>query len=256
MRRAIFAANCVRAGMRGAPQPFEGLGGFWEKISGPFELTLPAIPDGPMVVEMSYLKRYPTEAHTQALIGFVLSKVRSWTTADEIESFDIETYWHARDSTGLREKGTWDPQSRETAHHSLPYTLSVALVDGEVALRSSFTTERITDPALRPIMEKFTIRENDEFTANYRPPGMEVIGNPCYRVSIRKKTGEEFHEDVTFPKGHMKNPMTVEDINAKLDDACTGVIDDEHKEEIRTAWWNFEKAASVADVIGTLRNFK
>ena len=38
------------------------------------------------------------------------------------------------------------PTTRETADHSLPYCVAVALLDGEVGL-GQFTDERIADPA-------------------------------------------------------------------------------------------------------------
>jgi 2-methylcitrate dehydratase len=252
LRTAIFSANLAEAGLKATPRPYEGIGGVFDKVSGPFELTLPAMPGGPMVVETSYLKRFPTELHSQALLGFVLEKVRPWVAADELESFDVETYWHAIDSLARRDKGAWDPQTREGADHSLPYLLSVALVDGELSYHSSFTQERFSDPALRPLMERFSFVENEKLTENYRPPGMEIIGNPCYRVHIKKKNGEELREDVTFPKGHYNNPMTIDDINAKFADAAQGIIDADTRNAISTAWWNFDKAESLTDLIRPL----
>jgi 2-methylcitrate dehydratase len=257
LRTAIFAVNLAKAGLAATPDPYAGIGGVFEKVSGgPFELTLPAMPGGPMVIETSYLKRYPTEAHSQALIGFVLDRVRPWTTADELESFEIETYWHAVDSLGRRDKGVWDPQTRERADHSLPYLLGRALVDGALSFRSSFTEDRVADPALRRIMDKISIREDEAITADYRKPGMEIIGNPRYRVRLRKTSGEELDEDVTFPKGHYYNPMTVDDINAKFDDASDGVIGEAHKDEIRAAWWAFEDAPSVEALVATIATYR
>jgi 2-methylcitrate dehydratase len=253
LRTAIFSANLAEAGLKATLRPYEGIGGVFEKVAGgPFELSLPAMPGGPMVVETSYLKRFPTELHSQALLGFVIEKVRPWMSADELESFEIETYWHAIDSLARRDKGAWNPQTREGADHSLPYLLSVALVDGKLSYHSSFTHERVADPALRPLMERFSIVENEKLTENYRPPGMEIIGNPCYRVRIQKKNGEELREDVTFPKGHYNNPMTVDDINAKFADAATGVIGDDTRNAITTAWWGFDKAESLTDLIRPL----
>jgi 2-methylcitrate dehydratase len=257
LRTAIFAANLAEAGMSTTPRPYEGIGGVFAKVSGgPFELTLPAMPGGPMVVETSYLKRFPTELHSQALIGFVLDKVRPWVSAGELETFDIETYWHCVDSLGRPEKGVWDPQTREAADHSLPYLLAVALVDGELTYRSSFTPERVADPALRPLMARISVTEDEKITENYRPPGMEIIGNPCYRVRIKKKSGEEMREDVTFPKGHYLNPMTVEDLSSKFDDATSGVVPDEHREAIKKAWWQFDKAERLRDLIDVLTPFE
>jgi 2-methylcitrate dehydratase len=257
MRTAIFSVNLARCGMEASPEPYAGIGGVFEKVSeGPFELTLPSMPGGPMVVETSYLKRYPTEAHSQALIGYVLDTVRPWTSAEDLESFDIETYWHCVDSLGRADKDVWDPKTRSRADHSLPYLLSAALVDGELSYRSSFTPDRVADRALRPIMQKFSIRENEEITANYRPAGMEIIGNPLYRVKIRKRSGEEINEDVTFPKGHYYNPMSKSDIDSKFDDACTGIISDEQIERIRSVWWNFEEAGSVAELVELVSKFR
>jgi 2-methylcitrate dehydratase len=257
LRTAIFAANLAEAGMSTTPRPYEGIGGVFAKVSGgAFELTLPAMPGGPMVVETSYLKRFPTELHSQALIGFVLEKVRPWASADMLESFDIETYWHCVDSLGRPEKGVWDPQTREAADHSLPYLLAVALVDGELTYRSSFTPERVADPTLRPLMARISVTEDEKITENYRPPGMEIIGNPCYRVRIKKKNGEEMREDVTFPRGHYLNPMTVEDLNSKFDDATSGVVSDEHRAAIKKAWWQFDKAERLQDLIDVLTLFE
>ena len=252
MRNAVFAVSVAAEGMTGPAEPFEGKSGLWEKVTGPFEPSLPANPGGPTVVEMSYMKQFPSELHSQAMIGFAPT-IRAFAPVDDIVSLDIETYWHAWDSIA---KGAvkWDPDTRETADHSLPYLLAVALVDGTVSL-SSFTPERIADPALRPIMQKISVRENDEFTAQFRPPGMEIIGAPRMRVTVRTKSGHELVEDVTYPKGHSLNPMTSEDVDAKLDVACTGVIPDDRKEEIRSAWWNVEKAASIREPMTTLTDF-
>jgi hypothetical protein len=49
--------------------------------------------------------------------------------------------------------------------------------------------------------------------------------------------------------------MTVEDVDAKFDDACDGVINDAQKEEIRDAWWGIDKAQNLSDLIGTLAKF-
>jgi 2-methylcitrate dehydratase len=252
MRTAVFAVSLAQAGMTGPAEPFAGKSGLWEKVTGEFDVSLPANPGGPTVVEMSYMKRYPSELHSQSMIGLA-PRIVSLSPLDEIESIDIETYWHAWDSIG---KGAvkWDPDTRETADHSLPYLLSVALVDGGVSLES-FTPERIADPTLRPLMAKISVRENDEFTEQFRPPGMEIIGSPRMRATIRTRSGQEFVEEVTYHKGHSLNPMSADDINAKLDAACKGVIDEDRREKVRAAWWGVEEAASIREPIETLADF-
>jgi 2-methylcitrate dehydratase PrpD len=104
-------------------------------------------------------------------------------------------------------------------------------------------------------MNKISVRQNDEFTEQFRPPGMEIIGSPRMRVTIRTKSGDEFVREVTYHKGHSLNPMTVADIDAKLDAACRGVVDDDHKQRIRSAWWSFDDAETMSGPMDTLARF-
>jgi 2-methylcitrate dehydratase len=250
---ATTATKWAEEGMTGPAEPFAGRCGIFDQISGPFELDLPAYPDGQFITEISHQKMFPAESHSQALLGF-MPKVREWASVDDIESIDIDAYQRLFVAIGS-DPSVWDPQNRETADHSLPYLLTVSLVDGDVTV-GSFTDERIADPALRPIMAKIRITENDEYTAGYRPPGQEVAGCPRVRIVVRRKDGAVIDEEVTYPKGHQRNPMTAADLDAKLDRASGGIVSDAKREEIREAWWGFEKVPNVAEVVATLASFK
>ena len=72
-------------------------------------------------------------------------------------------HWDAWFETG-HEPEKWDPQSRETADHSLPFVMATALRDGDVSL-ASFTREAVRDAALRPVMAKIKITEDPALTA-------------------------------------------------------------------------------------------
>lgn len=154
MHSALFAARLARLGMTGPEEPFEGVSGLWEQATGPWELTLPAQPGGAMVVEISHLKQFPAETHSQALLGLI-PRVREFAKPDEIESIRVETYWQAYHEIAMH-PSKWDPTNRETADHSMPYLMAVALVDGTIT-PASFTDERISDPALRPLMQKISV---------------------------------------------------------------------------------------------------
>ncbi len=248
---ATTATKWAEEGMTGPDRPFEGTRGLWEQVTGPFELHLPAFPGGKTITEISHQKMFPAESHSQSLLGF-MPQVRAWAPMEDIESMDIEVYQRMHVAIGL-DPTVWDPKNRETADHSLPYLLTVALVDGDLTV-NSFTDERIADPALRPLMAKIRIRENEEFTAAYRPPGglMEAAGCPRVRITIRRNDGAVMTEELTYPKGHMLNPMTAADLDAKLDKACVGAVTEEKREQIRAAWWSLGEAPQVAEVIRSL----
>jgi 2-methylcitrate dehydratase len=250
---AVNATRWAEEGMTGPGEPFAGKAGVFDQISnGPFDLQLPAYPDGKYITEISHQKIYPAESHSQPLIAF-MPTVLEWTPVEDIESIDIEVYFRLFVAIGS-DPTCWDPKNRETADHSLPYLLSVALTDGDVTF-DSFTDERIADPALRPLMAKIHITENEAFSEGYRPPGMEIAGVPHTRISIRRKDGAVMTEDITYPRGHMNNPMTVADLDAKLDKASAGIVKDDKREQIRSAWWGIGSADRVADVVATMARF-
>jgi 2-methylcitrate dehydratase len=132
--------------------------------------------------------------------------------------------------------------------------LARALVDGDVSV-DSFTEARIADPTLRPVMAKIHITEDPQLTEEYRPAGMEVAGAPHTVLTVTRNDGAVFTEDVTYPRGHLMNPMTAADLDAKLDRASIGILKESRREEIRRAWWALESAPRVADVVATLARF-
>ena len=55
---------------------------------------------------------------------------------------------------------------RETADHSLPYMLAIALRDGRIT-PASFEPQRYLDPSLRPLMNRIRVAESPEFTRRF-----------------------------------------------------------------------------------------
>jgi 2-methylcitrate dehydratase len=250
---ALFAVRLAQHGMTGPDEPFEGKTGLWDQATGPFTAKLPAHDDGRLVVQISHLKQFPAETHGQALLG-LMPKVGAWRRPDEIASIEIETYWQAYHEIAMH-PSRWDPTTRETADHSMPYLLAVALVDGEIDARRSFLPERIADPALRPLMRKISVREDPEFTAGFRPPGKGISGVPRARLTVTATDGERFVEEVGYHRGHWMNPMTRADIDAKFDAASGGVLSDERRDEIRAAWWSVADAADIGAPLAATADF-
>ena len=59
-----------------------------------------------------------------------------------------------------------------------------------------------------------------------------------------------------FHKSHMRDAMTCEEINAKLDMICAGVVGQEQRERIREAWWNVADAGDIGEPIQTMVGFR
>jgi len=244
-RNGVFAALLAREGMTGPSEIFEGEKGFFKQITGPFDLKIEDFggKGGNFKILDTYIKQYPSEYHSQAAVEAAL-ELRKEIEIENIEVINIETYDTCVDIiAGDKEK--WNPKTRETADHSLPYCVAVALCDGVVGL-GQFAEERIKDPDLQKIMTKIKVMRNPEHNKQY-PEAF-----PCF-IEIKSKSGETFTKTVTYPKGHPKNPLTDSELEEKFNTLNSGLINDDTVNEIIDNIWRLE---TLKDIGSFMRLFK
>src|SRR5690606_10796357 len=148
-RAGVTAALLAAEGMTGPSAAFEGKDGIWERVTGRFELGPMGGGGRPFGVERTSLKFFPSEYHSQAPLWAALGLRQKVAIAD-IDAIHVHTYFAAWSEIGS-EPQKWNPQTRETADHSMPYLLAVALLDGRVT-PASFDAERMHDPAVKRLM--------------------------------------------------------------------------------------------------------
>jgi 2-methylcitrate dehydratase len=131
----------------------------------------------------------------------------------------------------------WAPTTRETADHSFPYCIAVALLDGEVT-RASFADARLRDPSVSAIMGKVRVVEAAELSAMYPE------GSPS-RVTIVMRSGETHTAEVRYPKGHEKNPMTDGEIERKFIELSGDRLSGAQREKFIETLWQLEFVKDV-----------
>src|SRR6266852_5866526 len=141
VRTGVFAAALAADGMTGPGQPFEGRDGLWQHLG----IDAPEWPHfggsgETFRITGTSFKAYPSVIHTQGPIGLAL-ELRQQLAPGEIESVRVTTYGEAVRRTGA-EPEKWDPNTRETADHSIPYLVAAALQDGSVT-PATFTPSRV-----------------------------------------------------------------------------------------------------------------
>ena len=236
----VTAARLAQAGITGPTEAFEGRHGIFEQVTGPFQIAPLGGEDGqPYAIERSNLKFFPAEGHAQVPIELALG-LREQVAVDDIEQLNVESYWMTYSEIGS-EPAKWDPQTRETADHSLPYLLAVALTDGTIT-PSTFNQARILDPALRPLMARITVRENPELTKQF-PEVMES------RFELVTKSGERLTARGQYPKGHARNPMSDADVEAKFRSACASHMSVARCDGALDLLWGLDDLASVGDLV-------
>lgn len=235
-RGGVFAAMLAEEGMTGPAPIFEGEKGFFDRVSGPFELQLPRDGESPNMILQTYIKYWPAEYHSQSAIEACLKRRGDVGPAEGIESILIRSFDAAVDIIGEEEE-KWNPKSRETADHSMPYCVAAALIDGKVDL-ATFDEKRIADPAIHALMQRIRIVRDDELSAKY-PDG---IPND---LEIMTQDGRTVRERVDYPRGHWKNAMTDQEVIDKFHRMAEPYLDEGVSNRICETVLSLDKATSL-----------
>lgn len=211
-------------GITGPEEVFEGNKGFMQTVSGPFEIDWDAVTLSS--VERTIIKRYNAEIHSQSTLQAVL-RLRQERKIDpgRIDSVEIEIFDVAYDIIGGGEEGDKHiVRNKEEADHSLPYLVAVALLDDEVLPRQ-YETERVGADDVQSLLRKVSVREEPDLSGAF-PDEMPV------RVRITLANGDSFDAEARDYRGFHTDPMSWDDVEAKFDRLCDGVVNPALRQEI------------------------
>lgn len=240
-RNGAFAAQLAAEGMEGPGNAFEGRNGLFDNITGPFDLAPFATEGGDFKIPRVLLKYWPLETNGQPAVWAAL-ELREKVQPDDIESLDIRCDEFTRFEIGS-EPEKWDPRTRETADHSLPYIFARALVDGPVNV-ASFDEAVVQDPSLRPLLNKITVTTDPEIEA--------MLPRMALRAVARTKDGATHEVESINPLGHPDNPMQDSDIEQKFRAQAEPVIGAERCGTVLEAWWQVGGASDMRLLIKLL----
>src|SRR6266568_4864645 len=106
------------------------------------------------------MKFFPTEALTHAPISAVLDLVKDNDLRPEnVEKIQIRSLARAADI--LSDPSKYDPHTKETADHSLPYVIAAALAERQVT-PAQFEMAKIMDPTIRAQLKKVEVVADPE----------------------------------------------------------------------------------------------
>ncbi|MBI4192893.1 MAG: MmgE/PrpD family protein [Betaproteobacteria bacterium] len=240
-RNGIFAALIAGRGLTGPAEAFEGPRGFINQIGA--DLKLPTLGgDGtPFAVESDKFKAYPCDYEAQCSITPAVQIHRMMQgRVEDIEKVDVETYIHALE-VAADTPDKWNPTSRETADHSIPYAVAVGLTRGTLWF-DDFTPERITDPKIHALMQKIKVRPNDECTRIW-PEAYP------FRITATMKSGQKHFSEVKYAKGHPKNPMSDPELEAKFRKLCEPLMEPDQVTRALKRLWQLEKLKGARQVL-------
>ena len=95
---------------------------------------------------------------------------------------------------------------------------------------------------LRRLMERIAVVRNAELTQGY-PAG---IPN---RLEVTLRSGEPLVHQVTFPRGHARNPMTDSEVETKFHSLADPVIPAARISEALDRLWNLDRETDIGGVL-------
>jgi 2-methylcitrate dehydratase len=240
-RNAVFAVQLAAKGLTGPSPIFEGPGGFFTAVSGePFALEPFGGHGRPFKILDCTIKRYPLGLYSQTVVEAALQARHQLSKVDDIEEVHIQTLQTAVNiMAGDAEK--WHPSNRETADHSMPYTAAVALMYGSVEPRH-FSPEYWQDSKLMELVQRVKVSVSEE--ANRRAPeAMLSI------VEVVTSRGEHLTAEVPYHRGHYKNPMSDQEVEAKFRALAEDWLTSRQIDALLDHLWNLEQVADIGEVI-------
>ncbi|MBZ5638735.1 MAG: MmgE/PrpD family protein [Acidobacteriia bacterium] len=189
------------------------------------------------------MKAYPTEALTHTPISAVLDIVRENDLApDRIAKVHIRSLARAADI--LSDPSKYDPRTKETADHSLPYVVAAAIADRQVT-PAQFTDAKIMDPTIRAQLPKVEVVADPEIEKVF-PALQRVV------VKITTTEGGEFSKQVDYPKGDPRNPLSDREIEEKFEALAGPVLTPARQAKVREAIWGLDRLGSIDGLLDLL----
>jgi 2-methylcitrate dehydratase len=189
------------------------------------------------------MKAFPTEALTHTPISAVLDLVKTNDLhPEQVEKIQVRSLARAADI--LSDPSKYDPQTKETADHSLPYVIAAALVDRQVT-PAQFTMQKILDRRIREQLQKVEVLADPEIEKLF-PALQRVI------VQINTRDGRSFSKQLDYPKGDPRNRLTDLDIEEKFAALTDGVLSSDAQKKVKDAVWNLEHVDSVTKLMALM----
>ena len=110
------------------------------------------------------------------------------------------------------------------------------------ARMEQFDESRFTDKSLLELVAKVTVNRSAELNRLY-PEG---IPN---RITIQSKSGVQHVREVTFPRGHAKNPMTDYDVVRKFRNLAEPHLEESIISQVVERVWNLEKETDIGGLL-------
>jgi 2-methylcitrate dehydratase PrpD len=219
--QAIHSAFAAQAKIKGSPNFLTGRFGLNAIFAGgnaDLEKELADLGKKFSVTETS-IKLYPSCRSTHPGLDLTFDMMADEPDlSNRVDTIEVTSSKIVNELVGAPFEAGDDP--RVAAQFSIPYTLSVALKRGKIALSDFDPAQVTTDSAVLDMAKRVSVKTRTEEGpgANWWRP---------YTVRMNLDDGSIREREVTALKGSLARPLTLEEQQAKLDEAGKDMLSPE-----------------------------
>jgi len=243
-KAGVFAAILARAGMEGPHLPFEGKAG-WCKYIANQDFTMDTMGgDGTRFRILDTVLRHraaPRNTISAILAAEKIARVKN----EHVKHVTVEVYQRAKERAGTGEE-RWNPDSRETADHSIPYLVAATLLDGGVS-PNTFSDAHLWNAELRALMQKVEIIENKEFTQAYAGVPREHRA----RITLVTSAGEQRVGEAGGDDNDLAEQMSDTQVAEKFRGLTEDYLGPRRVDAILDGLWHLDQLSDVAGIPST-----
>ena len=244
----VRAALLASKGYTGPAEVFEGKEGLFEvldKVKWDKDILTKGLGGNFLINQCGY-KAFPTEALTHQPITAALEVMQeNIIDSKEVKEVIVETTTRGADI--LSDPSKYKPTTKETADHSLPYCIAVAIAKGNV-LPSDFEEDALRDPFVWSLLGKIKVVANSEIDTLF-PKVKRAI------VTI-KTSNREFKKQENFAKGQPERPLSEKELISKFKANSKKKISSSRMEDIIKATKELENIDEIGEYMKLLASDK
>lgn len=244
VKTGVEAVLLAAHGLRGAREVVEGRWGFASAVANGLDQDILLAPLDHYSILETHTKRYACVGSAQSAVAALLELRAKGLRAEDVVQVEVGLTKRLSDNLSA-DPGKFDPRSKETADHSLPYCAAVALLEGEVG-PAQFTPEKYIMLSVRKLMKKIVLAHNPDLDV-YWP------GSTPASLTVRTRHGQEFRAEVPYPPGHHRTPLSDGELIAKFRALCEGQLPRGRIAAIQERVARLETLENVAELTELLR---
>src|SRR5919198_2191283 len=239
-RNAVFCAMLAAKGMTGPEEAFEGKAGFLSSTGIRFEIRPFGGSADTYRIMKARLKAFPSGYFSQSVIEAILNLRSQIADLDDIKEIRLQTFPAGYEVMGSGE-ANWQPETRESADHSLPFVMAVALMEGNLEIRH-YDQMYYKRPDVRALMEKIKIRIGEEPVALWPEVPLNI-------VDVETKSGKILSTKVAYHLGHFKRFITDEEQERKFRPLAEPLLPKKQIDDLLACLRHLDEVEQISELI-------